>query len=94
MTQPKNCRRGHPKSKHYHWISGRMRCELCYKRSSAHEKERRALIEQRLREGIAVVPKWDWFDYAKQCDLEFATPPFLRKAPEILAYLQRNKVKP
>ncbi len=37
---------------------------------------------------------WTWFDYARQCDLEFATPHWLRKAPVIKAWLERNGVMP
>lgn len=39
-------------------------------------------------------PAWTWFDYAKQCDLEFSTPHFLRQAPVIKAWLEANGVKP
>ena len=90
-----NCRRGHPKDKHFRWTAGKMRCMLCYRSSSEREKERRSLIARSLAEGINLgPPKWTWQDYADQCDREFATPHFLRKAPEILDYLQRHKVKP
>jgi transposase-like protein len=39
-------------------------------------------------------PGWTWFDYARQCDIEFATPHYMRKAPEIKAWLEANGVKP
>jgi hypothetical protein len=90
-----HCRRGHAKADFFRWVAGKMRCSACYKSSSVREKERRTYIARCLAEGVNLgPPKWTWQDYADQCDREFSTPHFLRKAPEILDYLQRHKVKP
>ena len=39
-------------------------------------------------------PLYTWDDYYRVTDQEFSTPHWLRKGPEILAYLQANRVKP
>lgn len=42
----------------------------------------------------AAGPGWTWYDYAELCDREFATPHFLRQAPAMREWLERNGVTP
>lgn len=83
---------------------GKLRCKECGRRArrDREAKQRAAgvkpkthgISKARLIREAARASRYTWQDYADACDREFSTPPYLRVAPKIKAWLIENKVRP